>query len=87
MNDMLEIFNQLAFPIAVCVVLFGILMYFVKHALKLLSDMLKANAETQKEHIAYLKESNARLVSVVEDNTKTIQKFSYVLEKYMQEKK
>lgn len=87
MENLLDIFDKLAFPVSVCVVLFAILMYFVKHALKMLAETLKANAAEQKEYVAYLKESNARLVSVVEDNTETIKKFSYVLEKYMQEKK
>lgn len=87
MENLIDIFDKLAFPISVCVVLFGILMYFIKHALKMLSEMLKTNAAEQKEHVEYLKESNAKLVSVIEDNTDTIKKFSFILEKYMQEKK
>lgn len=87
MENLIDIFDKLAFPVSVCVVLFCILMYFIKHALKMLSEMLKANADAQKEHIDYLKQSNARLVTVIEDNTDTIKKFSFILEKYMQEKK
>lgn len=83
MEGLLDIFERLAFPVAVSVTLFAILIFFVKRALGMISTILKENEEKSKEYIEHLKSSNARLVSVVEENTDIIKKFSYLLEQYM----
>ena len=83
MENLLDIFERLAFPVAVSVTLFAILIYFVKRALAMISTILKDNETRQKEYIDHLKTSNAKLVAVVEDNTEIIKKFSYLLERYM----
>lgn len=84
--NLVDIFQQLAYPVAVSVFLFAILAYFTKRALAMLNNILKESETKQREYVEYLKESNARLVSVVEDNTAIIKKFSFLMEKYMKEK-
>lgn len=85
MSEITSIFEQLAFPVAVCVILFVILFFFIKKALGMLTAILKGNEQKQAEYVDYLKTSNAKLVSVVEKNTEAILKFSYVLEKLTKE--
>lgn len=85
MSEITSIFEQLAFPVAVCVILFVILFFFIKKALGMLTEILKGNELKQAEYVDYLKTSNAKLVSVVEKNTEAILKFSYVLEKLTKE--
>lgn len=85
MSEITSIFEQLAFPVAVCVILFVILFFFIKKALGMLTEILKGNEQKQAEYVDYLKTSNAKLVSVVEKNTEAILKFSYVLEKLTKE--
>lgn len=87
MSEITSIFEQLAFPVAVCVILFCILFFFVKKALGMLTEILKGNEERQKEYVDYLKSSNAELVSVVKKNTEAIVKFSFILEKITEDKK
>lgn len=87
MNEITSIFESLAFPVAVCVILFCILFFFVKKALGMLTEILKGNEERQKEYVDYLKSSNAELVSVVKKNTEAIVKFSFILEKITEDKK
>lgn len=85
MSEITSIFESLAFPVAVCVILFVILFFFIKKALGMLTEILKGNEQKQAEYVDYLKTSNAKLVSVVEKNTEAILKFSYVLEKLTKE--
>lgn len=87
MSEIISIFESLAFPVAVCVILFCILFFFVKKALGMLTEILKGNEERQKEYVDYLKSSNAELVSVVKKNTEAIVKFSFILEKITEDKK
>lgn len=87
MSEITSIFESLAFPVAVCVILFCILFFFVKKALGMLTEILKGNEERQKEYVDYLKSSNAELVSVVKKNTEAIVKFSFILEKITEDKK
>lgn len=87
MSEITSIFEQLAFPVAVCVILFVILFFFIKKALGMLTEILKGNEERQKEYVDYLKSSNAELVSVVKKNTEAIVKFSFILEKITEDKK
>jgi hypothetical protein len=87
MSEISQIFENLAFPVAVCVILFCILFFFVKKALSMLTEILKGNEQKQSEYVDYLKTSNAKLISVIEKNTEAIQKFSYVLENITNDKK
>ena len=86
MSEISQIFENLAFPVAVGVILFCILFFFVKKALSMLTEILKGNEQKQSEYVDYLKTSNAKLISVIEKNTEAIQKFSYVLEKITNDK-
>lgn len=87
MSEITSIFEQLAFPVAVCVILFVILFFFIKKALGMLTEILKGNEQKQADYVDYLKTSNAKLIAVIEKNTEAIQKFSYVLEKITDKEK
>jgi hypothetical protein len=87
MSEITTIFEQLAFPVAVCVILFVILFFFIKKALGMLTEILKGNEQKQADYVDYLKTSNAKLIAVIEKNTEAIQKFSYVLEKITDKEK
>lgn len=84
--NILDIFQQLAYPVAVSVFLFAILAYFTKRALAMFNNMIKESEAKQREYVEYLKECNAKLVSVIEDNTAIFKKFSFLIEKFMKEK-
>lgn len=77
--DILPIFESLGFPIAVCVVLFSILAYFIKKTLELIKDYLdKAQEKEVKDQEftrALLKEQSA----IIASNTSALNNFSLAL--------
>lgn len=77
--DLLPIFESLGFPIAVCVVLFSILAYFIKKSLELIKEYLdKAQEKEQKSQefmCSLLKEQSA----IIASNTSALNNFSLAL--------
>lgn len=80
MIDFVNIFQNFAFPIAACVVLF----YF---AVMMIKRELKQNEETQKEVNAanerftnYLQQQNEKLTNIIQDNTQAYKKLVDVLD-------
>ena len=79
--DLLQIFQNLGFPIAVCVTLFLILNFFIKKSLEMINDYIKAAKEqeqkTQEFLISIIKEQS----KVISDNTGAFNNISIVLGK------
>jgi len=76
--DYIDIFQNLAFPIAVCCVLFGIMVYFGKKCIGIITDMMKRSETERQAYTDYLQRSNAELVSTIKENTRAFL-FCYVL--------
>ncbi len=78
---MVNIFQTLSFPVAVCVVLFGIILYFTKQALAMIKDYLKEaqeqNKATENAYIAIIKEET----SVIASNTNAFNSLSVLVGK------
>lgn len=79
--DMVNIFQTLTFPVAVCAVLFSIILYFTKHALAMIKDYLKEaqeqNKATENAYIAIIKEET----SVISSNTNAFNSLSVLMGK------
>jgi uncharacterized membrane protein YhiD involved in acid resistance len=80
MEDFSTLFTNLTFPAAVAAVLIFYGVKIVKRLQNMVENTVKANEEMKNEYVEHLKTANVKLVSVVEENTKTIQKFSLLLE-------
>lgn len=80
MEDFSTLFTNLAFPAAIAAVLIFYGVKMVKKLQSMVENTVKANEDMQKEYVEHLKTANVKLVTVVEENTKTIQKFSLLLE-------
>jgi len=79
--DMVNIFQNLAFPVAVCVVLFAVLIFFVKKSIEMFREVIARIAEERKEHLEHLKTTNVELTKVIQENTSAFNRFSGILEK------
>lgn len=80
MEDFSTLFTNLAFPAAIAAVLIFYGVKMVKKLQSMVENTVKANEDMHKEYVEHLKTANVKLVTVVEENTKTIQKFSLLLE-------
>ncbi len=90
MIDIVNIFQNFAFPVAACIVLF----YF---AVIIIKRELKQNEATQKEvNLAnerftnYLQQQNEKLTNIIQDNTQAYKKLVDILEdikRYLNPKK
>lgn len=78
-----EIFQNLAFPIAVCCILFISMGFFLKYIAGVITKRLEVSEEERKENTKYLMEANSKLIATVDKNTEAILKFSYLLENYL----
>ena len=63
--DFLNIFQNLAFPIAVYCILFGIMVCFGKKCIGIINDMMKRSETDRQAYTDYLQRSNAELVSTM----------------------
>lgn len=72
----IELFQNLGFPIAVCVVLFSIQIYFFKKTIAIIEDMMQKIQEERKQNNDYLQSSNKELSQVISRNTDTLARFS-----------
>lgn len=80
-ETVIHIFESLAYPIAVSVVLFLAIGSFAK---KMLADIHSREESSQKlrdQYIAYLQMANVELTGAVKENATAFNKFSAVLEK------
>mgnify|MGYP003296233404 CR=1 FL=1 len=83
----LTIFQQLAFPVAVSVVLFVFVFYLMKAQKKQQEEYIKNLQEQQNEYIQSLKQTNSNLVAIISDNTKAFNRFSTLMIKQQEQVK
>jgi sensor domain CHASE-containing protein len=79
--DAVGIFQNLAYPVAVSVILFLAVFFIVKKMLAEMQLREEANTKLRDKYIEYLQKSNAELVSAINENSKAFNRFSQVLEK------
>lgn len=89
MTDFANIFQNTAFPVAVCVVLFGVLYSVLKRELKQNDDALQIVKDANDKHLSYLQNQNERLTQIIaectkalDDNTAVFKKLLFVLEQW-----
>lgn len=75
----IDIFQNLAFPVAVCCILFGIMVYFGKKCISIVTNIMKQSELERQTYTDYLQRSNAELVSTIKENTQAFRRFSKVL--------
>ena len=83
--DVVNIFQNLAFPVAVCVVLFCVLIFFVKKSVEMIREVINRITEERKEHLEHLKSTNIELTKVIQENTSAFNRFSSILNKLIKE--
>lgn len=71
-----ELFQNLGFPVAVCVVLFSIQMYFFKKVIAIIEDIMKQIQEERKQNNEYLQNSNKELSQIISRNSDALNRFS-----------
>ena len=83
--DVVNIFQNLAFPVAVCVVLFCVLIYFFKKIIEIIREAIKQVTDERQEHLEHLKTVNVELTKVIAENTAAFNRFSTILNKLIKE--
>ena len=83
--DVVNIFQNLAFPVAVCVVLFCVLIYFFKKIIEIIRESIKQVTAERREHLEHLKTVNVELTKVIQENTSAFNRFSSILNKLIKE--
>lgn len=83
--DVVNIFQNLAFPVAVCVVLFAVLIYFFKKIIEIIREAIKQVTAERQEHLEHLKTVNVELTKVIQENTAAFNRFSTILNKLIKE--
>lgn len=83
--DVVNIFQNLAFPVAVCVVLFCVLIYFFKKIIEIIREAIKQVTAERQEHLEHLKTVNVELTKVIAENTAAFNRFSTILNKLIKE--
>ncbi len=93
MNEFTNIFQNTAFPVAVCIVLFYVLYYFVKSELKQNDNAMNIVKDANEKHLNYLQSQNERLTQIISectkalnDNTKAFNDLIAVLDYFKQRK-
>ena len=70
--DFLNLFQNIAFPIAVSVLLFWFLYQIVKKEISQNDSAMSIISEANKQHIADLQAQNLRLSNIIAENTKAL---------------
>ena len=83
--DVVNIFQNLAFPVAVCCVLFAVLIYFFKKIIEIIREAIMQVTAERKEHLEHLKSVNVELTKVIQENTAAFNRFSSILNKLIKE--
>ncbi|MBP5369774.1 MAG: hypothetical protein J6Z01_15125 [Bacteroidales bacterium] len=83
--DVVNIFQNLAFPVAVCCVLFAVLIYFFKKIIEIIREAIKQVTAERQEHLEHLKTVNVELTKVIQENTSAFNRFSSILNKLIKE--
>ena len=78
--DTVAVFQNLAYPIAVSVVLFMCLAWFGRRMLDEVREEKKRHTDLQQKIFDYLQKANAELSKAIADNADALVRFSKVLE-------
>lgn len=90
MIDIVNIFQNFAFPVAACIVLFYFAVIIIKRELKQNEDTQKEVNAANERFTSYLQQQNEKLTSIIQDNTQAYKKLVDILEdikKYLTPKK
>lgn len=79
--EYVELFQNLAFPVAVCCILFAIVIYFAKKIILAVTNLIEQYNQERQNYIEYLQKSNAELATTIKDNTEAFKHFSQLLQK------
>ena len=79
--NFVDIFQSLAFPVAVCVVLFVAFGYFAKKIMANMEKREEQGIKLRDQFIASLQQSNATLTEAVTKNAAAFDRLTDVLEK------
>lgn len=72
MGEYVTIFQDLGFPIAICAFLGYFLWLIVRHNLKHSDETIKQIQAMQERQIDALQQQNAKLATIISDNTKAL---------------
>ncbi len=87
MQELSGLFQNLAFPIAVCIVLFYVCFLTIKKENNQNEEFIKQALKTQEQHTNYLQNQNTRLASIIEDNTQAFKQLCCLLDYFKQKEK
>lgn len=79
-TDTIGIFQNLAYPIAVSVVLFGCIAWFGRKLLEIIKAREADNNRLIAQYLEFLQKANIELSKAVSDNADALLRFSKVLE-------
>ena len=77
-----NIFQNLAFPIAVSAVLFVGGFYFAKKMLQEMHEREQSNLKLRDQYIAYLQMANTELIGAIKENSTAFNNFSQTLDEF-----
>lgn len=72
MTDFYNIFQNTAFPVAVCIVLFYALCTIIRNELKQNDNAMQQIKEANEKHLSYLQNQNERLTNIISECTKAL---------------
>ena len=82
--DFLDLFENIAFPIAVSVLLFWFLYQIVKREISQNDSAMSLISEANKKHIEDLQSQNLRLSNIIAENTKALSENTQVFKALME---
>lgn len=86
MNELINLFQSFAFPVAFCIILLYFIVYLIKRELKQNdSTDVQVNAANER-FINYLQENNSKLSNIITENTKAFNSLIAIItdvEKYL----
>lgn len=93
MNEIINLFQNIAFPVAVCIVLFYVLYGIIRSEIKKNDETINIVKDANEKHLLYLQGQNERLTIIISectkaltDNTKAFNELMNVLEVYKTKK-
>lgn len=81
--DFFNLFQNIAFPIAVSVLLFWFLYQIVKKEINQNDNAMQLISEANKKHIEDLQAQNLRLANIISENTKALSENTEVFKTLM----
>lgn len=83
MDEITSIFQNIAFPVAVCAVLFYALYFIIKSGIRQNDDAVRIVKEAQQQHLDYLQSQNERLSQIICDCTKALNENTLAFKKLL----